>query len=368
MKVCSYCGGESPDRAMRCWKCAKTLFVRADLVQPGPPRRDGSAGMGAGQPPALDEIKPLVVIEPASPGMVRLTLGLAVLCGLVLAGVYGWQSMKLSRLESQLAAQRAEEQLLHETEQQQQAQARQAELEKEEGVHRARLQDPGFLSGAVARAQHETEWKLRLAHDPRMAATALETNLMQMERLGQDRALAAQAALETVARMAAPAGSRVEVTPHGTQFQVRVAFRMAALAKGEAGAVTQHTSRESLRREIEELSARVMKDLFDFCGWRGIEKLCVSCNHAAHQTLQPQNETLSERQELFQRAPIVMSRLYRVSLAQEVARAVTDWRQLSAPQIIRMQTVEYDGLKTLEITENLTPTAERSDPTGLLEF
>ena len=52
-----------------------------------------------------------------------------------------------------------------------------------------------------------------------------------------------------------------------------MAFKMSEVSAHEKGAVTKHTSTSSMRREIEELSACRIKELFDYCGSRGIERL-----------------------------------------------------------------------------------------------
>src|SRR5258706_919944 len=101
---------------------------------------------------------------------------------------------------------------------------------------------------------------------------------------------------------------------------------MSSLSANEAWSVTKHHTTESMRLEIEELSARVMKDLFDYCGSRGIEKLSVSCNHALRRTLFPPNATAQERQEFLRRARVEMGNLYPVSLDQRIARTVTNCR------------------------------------------
>jgi hypothetical protein len=146
------------------------------------------------------------------------------------------------------------------------------------------LRNEALVSGALARQQHEREWVQRVAHDPAIAKSAMERTLLEMEQVGHDPQRNAQQAFAEVARLAAPPGSRIDVRPSGKRFAVQVAFRMSALSQNESGAVTKHHTTESMRREIRDLSADVMKALFDYCGSRGIEKLWVTCNHAMRRT------------------------------------------------------------------------------------
>ena len=154
----------------------------------------------------------------------------------------------------------------------------------------------------------------------------------------------------------------------GGGFSVRVAFRMSALAKNEAGAVTKHHNTLTMRREIEDLSAQVMKDLFDYCGSRGIEKLSVSCNHALQTPFVPLGATSLEKDLLSSRARPVMGNLYRVSLDRTKARAVADWRRISNPQMLALTSVEHDGLWNLTIHGRQSSPSEQRDPEGQLEF
>jgi hypothetical protein len=291
---------------------------------------------------------------------------LAGLCGVLLASDLAYRAWALSRLTNGLAEERARIRRQHEETVRQELEDSAAQSAAEEAAHQARLRDEALISGALARQRHEMEWARRLAHDPESAKSAMERTLLRMEQVGHDPQKTAQQALEEVARLAAPAGSRIEVRPIRDRFAVQVAFRMSALSANEAGAVTKHRTTESMRREIRDLSAEVMKALFDYCGSRGIEKLSVTCNHAMFRSVVPQNATEWERQELLRRAPVVLGRLYRVSLDQKSARSVADWRRISVPKVGVMMTVEVDELKALEISG--TEFAPQQDPEGQLEF
>jgi hypothetical protein len=285
---------------------------------------------------------------------------------LILEGGFRW--FRLSQLAAELGAERtraSEERVVTVAEQDRAAQSR---LDQEEAAHRFQLTNTALLSGERARDRHEKEWILRVAHDPSLAKTVLETNLLTMEQLGQDATLAAQTALERVARLASPRDSRVEVTPEGDGFRVRVAFMMSRMSSQEAGAVTKYHTTAAMRTEIQELSARVLRDLFDYCGSRGIISISVTCNHTLRQSLMPSGATVEERELLLERSRPLPGRLYRLSLDQAHAKAVVDWRRVSLTRVIELGTVEYDGLTHLTITQDRPLNQEERDPEGELEF
>ncbi len=324
---------------------------------------------GAGPPPigrSRANPTPLTPRKPASPGFAGIAIGVAGLCGLLFAGDLGYQMFGLARLNNELKAERAESQREHDAtlKQEQTDQARQDA--EDEAKQQTLLHDEGVISGALARQRHEEEWARRLSHDPEVAKSAMETTLLHMQKVGHDPTRTAQEALAEVAQLAAPPGSRIEVTPSGDRFAVRVAFRMSALSANETGAVTKHHSTRSMQQEIEKLSAEVTKALFDYCGSRGIEKLSVTCNHALRRTLIPPNATESERAELLGRAPVAFCRLYRVSLDWNDARSVPDWRSITERKVISMMTVELNELKTLTISG--TGVSPALDPEGQLEY
>lgn len=236
-----------------------------------------------------------------------------------------------------------------------------------ERAQQLRLTNTALLSGALARERHRNEWALRVAHDPGLARTALETNLLQMERLGQDPSLAAQSALEKVALLAAPLDSRVDIETDDDGFQVHVAFMMSRLSRNESGAVTEFHSTAAMRVKIQELSSRVMRDLYEFCGSRGIKSISVTCDHTLRLAAVPDNATPEERLDLLERAPPTLARLYRVSLDQSHARAVADWRQVSLGTVTQLSSVEYDGLTKLTITEG-SRLQDTRDAAGRLQF
>ena len=210
------------------------------------------------------------------------------LCFGVLATEVAWREYRLHKLRALFENERV---MKRTDDVAKQTQAVLAEVERERNEQRAFLTNAEFLSGSLARKRHKEEWALRLAHDPGFAQTSLETNLVNMEALGRDPALTAQAALEKVATLAAPSGARVEVVPMGNSFRVRDAIMMSSLSSHEAGAVTKHTTIDSLRAEIQDLSTQVLCDLYDYCGSRGIESVSVSCDHTVRQAMIPRDAT-----------------------------------------------------------------------------
>ena len=346
MKRCLHCKRENEDAALQCRFCGHPAFAAAPAPSPQPPSR----------------------YAPVSRGKAVLVVSVTSLCCLLVAGAGAFCFWDLQRLGRRMDEEHARSQRLHELTVLQEEQAFREQMAAEEAAHQARLHDPQFVSGELARRRHAEEWARRVAHEPQIASTALEIKLLQMDNLGRDPATAAKAALEQVARLALPRGSRVEVTPVGDGFLVRTAFRMSALSPEEAGTATKHETVASMQAEIEEMSARVMKDLFDFCGSRGIEKLSVSCNHALRRILIPPNATGEERKELMSRARLEMGSLYRVSLDKAKARAIGDWRRVPVTRVGAMMKVDYDGLKDVEISHAIQEFLDRRDPEGELEF
>jgi len=189
-----------------------------------------------------------------------------------------------------------------------------------------------------------------------------------MERIGADSTVSAQAALQQVAALAAPAGSRIEVTPANGRYVVRVAFKMSALTQHEKGAVTKHQTIAAMRREVRALSAQVMRDLFDYCGVRGIERLSVSCNHTVQQANVPAAATESERRDLLRRAGVAMSCIYRARIDAAAASRITEWRTAPNTALLDLISVDYDGLDAITITQASRTGAREADPEMPLQF
>ncbi|MBL9175421.1 MAG: hypothetical protein JNL10_17905 [Verrucomicrobiales bacterium] len=288
--------------------------------------------------------------------------------GLILVAFWVRGEWQYSRLTRQHAAERSALEEQQAAEDASLAAAIQERASAAEAAHKKLLADTEFIQGKVGARARNAEWERRLAHDPALATTVFETNLLRMSRLGADPRVSAREALTEVGRLSSPPGSRVEVVPSGDQFVVRVAFKMSALASEETGAVTKHKSNESMRREVEEISARVLRDLFDSCGTRGIAKIQVSCNHAVQRGIVPSEATESERREIMSRSSMVMDKLYRMSLDAAGARAIGDWRRLPLSELLRRMSVEFDGFNALTINPSLGPTGDPKDPNTPLQF
>jgi hypothetical protein len=246
--------------------------------------------------------------------------------------------------------------------------ADQKRADDEEAAQKARLADSAVVSGELARANHVKEWQKRLAHDPEFAESAFERAMLKMQKVGSDPSLAAREALEEVARLAAPPGSRIEVTNVQEKFSVRVAFKMSATTHGEAGASTKHRSTATMRREAEEISALVVKEVFDYCGARGIARLSVSCNHGLRHSNIPKAATDEERKELEKRSRTIMVCIYRIVIDESRAAFVPSWRDISIPRVKDMMHLDYDGITGLKLTDVVRGPAEEEDPNMPLEF
>ena len=239
---------------------------------------------------------------------------------------------------------------------------------QEEQAHRKMLADTDRISGAAADRKRAEEWARRQRHDPALASSAMEVNLLKMEGLGRDPAVSALRALKEVATMASPPGSRVEVSPFQERFLVKIAYAHSSLAEGEAGGVTRHHNVQTLRREVEVMSAQITRDVFEACGSRGIEKLQISYNHGMQFSLVPRAATEAERAQLLKKSIVRMSRLHRVALDQKRAAGVSDWHSLTLTRVKGLLAVEYDSLDRINIVTGELEAGEQKDPTGQLEF
>jgi hypothetical protein len=310
----------------------------------------------------------------------RVLIGGLIAC--LAAALVGWDAYRLqldlARLKSRLAAREAE------AEAQQRARVaedlgrlaeelRRLEAEQQESVraevasHQARLKDPKILSGQAARDRHAAEWNQRMAHDEGLARTPMERILLQMEAVGRDRGIASAEALKTVAELVIP-GSLAQATEQGDKFLVRVAFRMSALTAGEEGAFTKHRTAESIEGEAVELCARVMRALFDTCGWRGIAKMQVSCNKAIRRADIPEDAAEEVRRRIIDEAPVVMAVMYRCSLAESKAGSVASWRSIPLHKVAAMFDVETNLFPALIIDAKQGAAAPRIDPDDTLKF
>lgn len=239
----------------------------------------------------------------------------------------------------------------------------------EEAGHAVRLRDTALVSGERARDNHAAEWRKRVARDPDFAHSALERSMLRMQKVGADPGLAAREALEEVARLAAPPGSRIEVTSAHDKLAMRVAFKMSAVLPSAAGAAMKHKSTASLRREAAEGSACIMKELFDHCGARGMARLSLSCNYAIYShSYIPKAATEVERKELEKRGAVIMACLYRVTIDASKAAAVPSWRAISIPRVMELMRVDYDGITSLKIGDLPLNVPPNVDPDMQLEF
>ena len=135
---------------------------------------------------------------------------------------------------------------------------------------------------------------------------------------------------------------------------MRVAFRLAAVAPDEAGGATRHHSTAEVRKEIEEATAHILKDLFGFSGGRGIHRMSVSCNRALV-IGDDDNERLAMRS------------LYRAVIEADQSARVANWRTISAGQVADIMKIEHDVISSIIITKTKR-TGLTLDPNEPLEF
>ncbi len=328
--------------------------------------RCGRCGRKFGNPFTTAAPRKLATSDPRVGWAVQ---GFAAVCFIALCVVAFGEWTRLTRVKHNLDEQIRREDQSHAGILEERRVVFEKRLGDSETIHRARMGDSNYLSGATASHRRDVELLRRTAHDPAYARSVMETNLLQMERLGKDPRVSARDALAEVARLASPPGSRIEVTLQDNLFLVKVAFRMSSLSAQEAGAVTKHHTPAEMRREVETLSAQVIRELFDYCGTRGIARLQVSCNHAVHQSLEPPDgSTEEESRYLRARTKVVMDRLYRVGFDPAAASLIADWRRASVSQIVARMKVDYDGFDRLTITPSHFPTPQGRDPDLTLKF
>lgn len=341
MKSCTACGHSNQPEAVTCTRCG---FAFAS-----PPFQTARNSSGV----------PLLLLVGVT------ILGMSA----VIAGKLSVDQRQVNEVRLGLAGELRRLDDAHEKEFQLKVEEEQQRAGAEETAHRTRLQDTALVSGDLARTNRAREWQKRVAHDPEFAHSAVERTILKMQKAGSDPSLAAREALEEVARLALPPGSRVEVTNAHDKFAVRVAFKISALSPGEAGVGTKHRSIDSMRREAQEASACVIRELFDYCGARGIARLSVSCNHALYRhSYIPKAATEAERRELEKRGAVMMACLYRVTIDASQATGVASWRAISVPRVIQLMRVDYDamgGLKLADFPGELPP---QEDPEMELEF
>lgn len=298
-----------------------------------------------------------------------LTLALVVgVCAAVVLGRWFQVSKRFDRLIAQQAADLVDTKAALSAERSE-AESRRLRTEAElQAAHESRLQDPQVLSGEKAEARHELEWSRRAAHDPQFALSPMENTLLRMEKLGNDPAITARQALHEVAMLAAPSGSAVEVAPHGDGFDVKVAFKLSAMSTHESGFITKHATAIALRQEVHLVSAKLIRNLFDNCGSRGIRSLHLSCNRATRQYLIPDNATEAEGMELLRQAPLAMSSIYRLSIDGKDARTISSWRTASTADILNRCRIVSDGLTDMTILRGGSMPVPTQDPDSPLEF
>lgn len=304
---------------------------------------------------------------------------MAVLCGMLLLGLWAFQSWRsLQKLDMRLAGELEQEEAMHRATIQSNAAAHSDALRKEKEKqgkqaseemvrHRELMGDVALLSGDKARLRHEEEWSRRRAYAPEFAITAIERVMLRMHQVAGNKELPMEKVMEEVALLASPAGSQAEVRRRDGRLLLNVAFRMSALSSKEAGAVTAHTSKESLRNEAINLCARVMRDVYEHCGTRDIDRVQLSCNHAVQQARVSLFASEYEKRQAFAGAPVVWSVLYRCSLPGRMAEKVPKWHDASMNSIKSMLAVQEDRFSTLTISGHTTSGSQR-DPEAPLKF
>lgn len=194
-------------------------------------------------------------------------------------------------------------------------------------------------SGALAATKHQTEWEARKSYDIRYAQGRREKMMARMARLGGSKDLPLAKLVRKIAWMAAPEGAAVQVSEGPTGLLVSVTFDMASMASGESGSSTQHNTIRELKDAVVRITARVVKDLFGSCGWRGIERISVACTHGIEQGI---GRSLIP-------GPVVTELIYQASVSGDTSSNHTAFKRYSEEDVARHFRVDHDEFGNLEI-------------------
>lgn len=224
--------------------------------------------------------------------------------------------------------------------------------------------DPAVLAGTAAEENRRKEWEARLRKEAIFAATPREQTLLKIQTIAKDSSLTAQDLLREVALLASPQGANVTVNHSGGQgYVTKVTFDMSAMTHGEVGSATKHTSKDSLQREVREIIGRVMKDLWAYCGSKGIEKVQVACTHGVQmasdiemlRSMGIDPSQLRKSKDLRTTSSIETIRIYECSISGADAMRIPDWKAAAVHRVIEMMKVDYDKFPELTITTTRTP-------------
>lgn len=358
MNTCQACGYSALGSSTSCERCGRpfgSFPSPTALPNPSAPRLR----------PDLDQL--LVVEAPISRGTPKL-LHWLLWAGLGIGVALGIELTLTARLKLELDRDLEKLAGRHQQEMDSTRASEEQRIQLDEANFARVLSDPSMVGGVQAKQRQREEWARRQKHDPSLANTEMEKRLLQMERLGASPEVAAQQALEQVAQLASPSESKVEIAPQQGGYHVRVAFKLSSRKGEEAGAVTRHLDSASLQREVEEVSASVMRDLYDFCGNRSITGVTVACNRAVRQWDIVPGATKAEQERREREAKSVMSCIYRASMSEGVARTIASWRGASLSQVISKLNVEMDTTQSIRIRQNAGNPSERVDPKTELKF
>ncbi|MBL7129582.1 MAG: hypothetical protein ISS16_11440 [Ignavibacteria bacterium] len=199
----------------------------------------------------------------------------------------------------------------------------------------------------LAIKHHIEEFHKRLSYDPQFAYTSREKTILKMISISHDKTLSNDHILIEVATLASPKNSKVEISKLGECYIVNVAFDMAVMTYGEYGAYTKHSTKASLKQEVITLISRVMKDLYDHCGTRTIEKIVVACEHGVIYKRYPVLPGVNHQTKTFQ-----MTVIYKCSISKTQALKVANWREAKLHQVSSMLKVDNDMFPYLNIQTN----------------
>ena len=150
-------------------------------------------------------------------------------------------------------------------------------------------------------------------------------------------------------------------------FHVRIAFEMGSLSWEEAGSATRHESTESLRKDAEWMSTRVLREVLAACGSRDVERITVSCNRPLTVIPDEARARIDSRSRPRVERPR-MSVIFRASIDRAHIVASADWHRASLPQVGKAAQVEFDRTGHLKMDPLFADEQGTLEPEGELEF
>lgn len=219
------------------------------------------------------------------------------------------------------------------------------ESAKLEAQSRAFLSDPEVVSGRLAESRRDEEWRKRASYDGQFAVTSAEKALIRMMGISEDATRAPEGRIKEVAALASPWVTTIGLYPGTDGFLVVLNLDMSPGDFRDSRIWIAHT-KESLKRHVEEVASRVVKDIFGFCGQHGIGRVRVLFRHSVTHTPFPGHSGVGWPSGIDR---VEKEVIYQCSMTKGKAPVITNWRSTPTYRFAEMLEIEYDGISGLKI-------------------